>query len=194
MLSGIKIIEEVEAGNITIDPFDINRVNPNSYNIRIAPELKVYRTSYTRDEIERFRNVPKVHDSLSYYEDVILDSHRENPTVDFIMSESGFMLQPGILYLGSTVEKTHSKLYVPCLSGRSSTGRLCMSVHVTAGFGDAGFSGTWTLEITVEHNLIIYPYDEIGQIYFEPLEGDPSIQYNGRYNNQQGVQASKFYL
>ena len=80
------------------------------------------------------------------------------------------------------------------IDGRSSTGRLGMLIHATAGFGDVGFNGTWTLEIFVIHPLRIYPYDEIGQVSFETLEGDASYQYNGRYNNQKDVTASRFYM
>ena len=33
------------------------------------------------------------------------------------------------------------------IEGRSSIGRLGLFVHVTAGFGDVGFCGYWTLEM-----------------------------------------------
>ena len=42
MLTGEEIIKEVENGNIVIDPFDKNNINPNSYNLTLSDELIVY--------------------------------------------------------------------------------------------------------------------------------------------------------
>lgn len=194
LLTGTKILEEVENGNIVIDPFDVNRINPNSYNLRIADKLLVYRSpDYTEVNRERYRRIPRVDPTMPHYREIVLDSHAKNPTDEYSIGEEGFLLQPGILYLASTVERTYTDKYVPILNGRSSTGRLSMTVHITAGFGDIGFDGKWTLEIMVVHNLIIYPGDEMLQIAFETVEGDTSYQYNGRYNHQSDVTASRFY-
>ena len=193
ILTGVKILEEVKNGTIEIDKYDQSRINPNSYNVCLDNKLLIYKTPDTHHDMKRFRLMPKVHDVMSYYDDIILDMKKDNPTDEIIIPETGFMLQPGILYLGSTRERIMTKKYVPILSGRSSVGRLGMAVHITAGFGDVGFDGRWTLEIEVVHNLVIYPGLEIGQVYFETLEGDSSYQYHGRYNHQEGVTASRMY-
>lgn len=179
-LTGKEILKQIKEGHIEIDPFDESRLNPNSYNIRLAPELMIYDSTDT--------------DYISGNKIVVLDSHKENKTINLKIPENGFVLQPNTLYLGRTVERTYTDRYVPMIDGRSSTGRLGMLIHATAGFGDVGFNGTWTLEIFVIHPLRIYPYDEIGQVSFETLEGDASYQYNGRYNNQKDVTASRFYM
>ena len=70
-----------------------------------------------------------------------------NKTKKIIIPEEGLILEPGKLYLGRTVEYTKTDKFVPMLEGRSSIGRLGLFIHVTAGFGDIGFSGFWTLEI-----------------------------------------------
>jgi len=57
------------------------------------------------------------------------------------------VLAPGQLFLGRTVERTETHGLVPMIEGRSSIGRLGLFVHVTAGFGDVGFCGFWTLEM-----------------------------------------------
>lgn len=82
------------------------------------------------------------------------------------------------------------------LEGRSSTGRLGLSIHVTAGFGDIGFKGYWTLEITCVHPVMIYPGMEICQIYYiQPSEKCPKHKYSsGKYQKNDGVQSSKMYL
>ena len=37
-----QIIKEYESTNITIQPFDSDQIGPNSYDVRLAPTLKVY--------------------------------------------------------------------------------------------------------------------------------------------------------
>lgn len=195
LLSGTKILEEVECGNIVIDPFDKSRINPNSYNLRIDRKLLVYSPPDYDATVnrERYVHIPRANQEMPHFDEVLLDSHAKNPTEEYEIGEEGFLLQPGIMYLASTMERTYTSKYVPILNGRSSTGRLSMTVHITAGFGDVGFNGKWTLEIMVVHNLIIYPGDEMLQVAFETIEGDRSYQYNGRYNHQKDVTASKFY-
>ena len=77
-------------------------------------------------------------------------------TKSMIIPEEGLVPEPGKLYLGRTYEKTKTDVFVPMLEGRSSIGRLGLCIHVTAGFGDVGFSGYWTLEIQCVHNLCAY--------------------------------------
>jgi len=159
MLTGQAIIDAVKKGEIVIDGFNPKNINPNSYNLTLSPLLKVY-------------------------ENKILDFRGKNPTNRIIIPEKGLILQPGELYIGATNERTFSDTYIPNLEGRSTCGRLGLTVHITAGFGDLGFDGTWTLEITVEKPLIIYPNIEICQIsYFTPY-GPTNIKYDGRYQGQ----------
>ena len=70
-------------------------------------------------------------------------------------------MQPNKLYLGRTNEYTRTDGYIPMLEGRSSVGRLGVFIHVTAGFGDVGFAGYWTLEIFCVQPIRIYPNVEI---------------------------------
>lgn len=168
MLSGEEIIKEIESGNIVIKPYDKKLVNPNSYNLHLSNELLVYK-------------------------DDVLDSQKENKTEKIIIPEEGLVLEPNKLYLGRTIEHTETDKYVPMLNGRSSIGRLGITIHVTAGFGDVGFKGTWTLEIFCIKPVRIYPNMEICQICYYPVVGDTNIQYKGKYLNQQDVTASRLY-
>lgn len=68
--------------------------------------------------------------------------------------------------------------------GRSTLGRLGLMSHITAGYGDYGFSGYWTLEL---HNvsrfgIVLHPGMRIGQIVFTSVLA-PSF-YDGSYTNQ----------
>lgn len=108
------------------------------------------------------------------------------------------MLEPGRLYLGRTVEYTKTDGFVPMLEGRSSVGRLGVYIHVTAGFGDIGFSGYWTLEIQCVQPVRIYPGIEICQIYYHTIEGDyekygKGKYSSGKYQNNTGIQPSLLY-
>lgn len=167
MLSGLEIKKQIKNGNIIIVPFSENQLNPNSYNIKLGNKLLVY-------------------DIKDY-----LDSKKENKTKEIIIPEEGYILEPGLLYLGETEEYTETIGFVPCIDGRSSIGRLGIQVHATAGFGDNGFKGKWTLEIITTHRVKIYTGMEIGQIYYETLEGDKSMIYSGKYQNQNSVIASR---
>lgn len=120
-----------------------------------------------------------------------LDYKQANETIDIEIPEEGYVLRPGLLYLGETEEYTETYGLIPNIDGRSTMGRLGIEIHRTAGFGDNGFKGKWTLEITVTHPVIVYPGMEIGQIYYETIDGDSSMTYNGKYQNQEGVVAAK---
>jgi len=167
ILSG-KEIEKNIGKSILIEPFSPAQINPNSYNL-------------------------KLHNVLMTYDRNVLDMKTPNPATKFEIPEEGYLLQPGELYLGRTVEFTESKGYVPMLEGRSSVGRLGLFIHVTAGFGDVGFSGYWTLEIFCIKPIRIYPEIEICQIYFHSIEGDYDLYKSGKYQNNTGIQPSLLY-
>jgi len=167
ILSGLEIAERM-GEDIGIDPYNPNQLNPNSYNLRL-------------------------HNKLLTYENPVLDMKLENKVSELVIPSTGLQLVPGKLYLGRTLEHTRTDRLVPMLEGRSSIGRLGMFVHVTAGFGDVGFNGYWTLEIFVVQPLIIYPHVEICQIYYHHLDGDYTKYQSGKYQNNNGIQASKLY-
>jgi dCTP deaminase len=79
------------------------------------------------------------------------------------------------------------------LEGRSSIGRLGLFVHITAGFGDVGFNGFWTLEIFCVQPIRVYAGVEICQIFYHSLEGEHARYSSGKYQNNRGIQASMLY-
>lgn len=167
ILTGKEIAKKLGT-DINIKPYDENLLNPNSYNLRLHNELLVY------------TNMP-------------LDMKKPNPSEKIIIPEEGYLLKPGILYLGRTLEYTETFNLVPMLEGRSSIGRLGMYVHVTAGFGDVGFKGFWTLEISVIHPLVIYPNVQICQIFYHTVEGEITEYKSGKYQANSGIQPSLLY-
>lgn len=167
ILSGLEIAKRI-GKDIDIDPYNPDQLNPNSYNLRL-------------------------HDELLVYEYPVLDMKIENKASKLVIPSTGMRLEPGKLYLGRTLEHTRTDKLVPMLEGRSSIGRLGMFVHVTAGFGDVGFNGYWTLEIFVVQPLVIYPHVEICQIYYHHLHGAYATYQSGKYQNNNGIQPSKLY-
>lgn len=167
ILSGREIRRHI-GKEIIIEPFDEKRVNPNSYNLTLFNELLVYKNP-------------------------VLDMKIPNETEKIIIPEDGLILEPNKLYLGRTNEYTSTSTFVPMLEGRSSIGRLGLFIHVTAGFGDIGFSGYWTLEIFCVQPVKIYPNIEICQIYYHTIEGDYDLYQSGKYQNNKGIQPSLMY-
>tara|TARA_B100000941_G_scaffold284511_1_gene255363 strand:- start:614 stop:1141 length:528 start_codon:yes stop_codon:yes gene_type:complete len=167
ILSG-KEIESRINDEIIIDPFDKNRINPNSYNLSLHNELIIYKNS-------------------------LLDMKKNNEVKKLKIPSNGLVLEANRLYLGRTVEYTETRNLVPMLEGRSSIGRLGLFVHVTAGFGDVGFKGFWTLEIFCIQPIKIYPNVEICQVYYHTLEGSHENYTSGKYQDNQGIQPSLLY-
>lgn len=167
ILSGLEIERQLDK-TIFIEPFDRKQLNPNSYNLRLHNELVVYT-------------------------DAALDMKKPAATQTLIIPEEGILLEPGQLYLGRTLEYTKTLAHVPLLEGRSSIGRLGLFVHITAGFGDVGFAGFWTLEISCIKPIRIYPGIEICQIFYHSLEGAYESYKSGKYQNNTGIQPSLLY-
>jgi dCTP deaminase len=154
--------------DIIINPFERKKVNPNSYNLSLHNELLVYVNS-------------------------ILDMRKENKTKRIVIPTEGLTLEPNKLYLGRTLEYTETYNLVPMLEGRSSIGRLSLFIHVTAGFGDVGFKGYWTLEIFTIHPIKIYAGIEVCQIYYHTIEGECENYSSGKYQNNKGIQPSLLF-
>jgi dCTP deaminase len=168
ILSGKQILEARKKGQIRIDPWSDEQLNPNSYNLRLAEDLAVYT-------------------------DVTLDMAKPNAIEFLKIPKEGLVLQPGKLYLGRTFEYTETHGMVPMLEGRSSVGRLGLFVHVTAGFGDIGFCGYWTLEISCIQPVRIYANVEICQIFYHTVQGEFDSYESGKYQKNSGIQPSMLW-
>ncbi len=99
ILTDKRILEEIEKGNIVIEPFDRKFLGSNSYDVHLA-------------------------DIMSIYKDDILDARKHNKLNSFKINDDGFLLLPGRLYLAVTQEYTETHTFVPFLEGKSSIGRL----------------------------------------------------------------------
>jgi dCTP deaminase len=166
ILSDKRILEEIEKGTIIIQPYDRNALGSNSYDVHLGPHLAVYESD-------------------------VLDAKKHNTIRHFEIPEEGFVLQPDTLYLGVTEEYTETHAHVPFLEGKSSTGRLGIDIHATAGKGDVGFCGNWTLEISVKMPVRVYKGMPIGQLIYFPVEGEILVPYNSKANAKYSGQPNR---
>lgn len=160
ILTGSKIREEVVGGSITITPFSEEQLNPNSYNYRLGPMLKVY----------------------EYFEE-------KSVFKEMVLPETGYVLQPGRMYLGHTKEIIGSSRYAMSLIGRSSMGRYGLFLQVSANLGHTTSEHQWTLEIVATQPVRIYPGMIIGQISFWRNFGSVA-NYGGQYGHLNHPQES----
>jgi dCTP deaminase len=166
ILSGQEIRSRL-GGDVKIDPFNPSALNPNSYNLTL-------------------------HDELMVYEEVVLDMAKANRVRRIAIPSDGLVLSPNQLYLGRTAERTETHNLVPQIEGRSSVGRLGLFVHVTAGFGDVGFVGYWTLEMFAVQPIRIYAGVPICQIFYHELRG-AFDEYDSKYQHNRDIQPSLLF-
>lgn len=166
ILSDQKILEAISTGDIVIEPFDRSCLGTNSYDVHLGSYLAVYT-------------------------DPILDAKKHNPIELFEIGEEGFVLQPGVLYLGVTLEYTETHHTVPFLEGKSSVGRLGIDIHATAGKGDVGFSNTWTLEISCTQPVRIYAGMPIGQLIYFVVDGVVENYYNKKAGAKYNIRTDR---
>jgi dCTP deaminase len=167
ILTGAEIKKRI-GSEIKISPFEESQLNPNSYNLRL-------------------------HDELLVYEEVVLDIKEPNRYRRLEIPSDGLVLSPNQIYLARTIEHTETHGLVPMVEGRSSLGRLGLFVHATAGFGDVGFCGYWTIEMFAVQPIRIYPGVQICQVFYHTVEGDIEASCTSKYQNNKDVQPSLLY-
>lgn len=157
ILTDKEILKSIDEGLIVIEPFDVSNLGTNSYDVHLGK-------------------------TLATYDNKTLDAKRHNTITTFEIPEEGFVIKPGILYLGVTLEYTETHHTVPFLEGKSSIGRLGIDIHATAGKGDVGFCNTWTLEISCVQPVRIYAGMPIGQLIYFKVDGEINNYYNKKSN------------
>ena len=167
LLSGDEIQCRLNS-DISSEPFDDARLNPNSYNRSLHHELLVY-------------------------EEVVLDAASPNRYRRIEIPDEGLTLQPNHLYLGRTVEMTETHNLVPLIQGRSSLGRLGLFINSGGSIGDVGYRGTWTLEMHCVQPVRIYAGMQICQIYYLQLVGDGPEYSSDKYQNSADIRPSLMY-
>jgi dCTP deaminase len=169
ILTGHAIVEAINRGHIVIEPFDPKGIRTNSYDWRLGPRMLVAEGPLDAAKPPHFHEV--------------------------ILDKGGYLLEPGRLYLGETLERTESDRYAQFLNGDRRTGSLGIWVHISAPLGHTGHAIRWTLEISVVKPVWVYPGMRFGRIVFLSIEGVPNDyrESNGKYARSAGVEKSRLH-
>ncbi len=186
ILSDRDIIAKIDSGEITIESPHKNwreQIGASSMDMRLGKYFKVY--EHGKHPV---LDPKKMTDSSGLAR--LIEIPENEP----------FIVQPGEFALGVTLEKVSlPDDIVARVEGRSSLGRLGIIIHSTAGFVDAGFAGTITLEITNINRMpvALHPGMRVCQLAFEPMSSPALVPYSkkktSKYQDQVFPQESKIY-
>ena len=183
LLSDRDLTVELDAGRLTVEPYDGKMLQPSSIDVRLDRYFRV------------FDNTRYTHIDPAMQQDELTSLVEAN-------GDEPFVLHPGEFVLGSTFERVGlPDDLAGRLEGKSSLGRLGLLTHSTAGFIDPGFNGHITLELSNVANLPItlWPGMKIGQLCLFRLSSPAEHPYGSahagsRYQGQRGPTPSKAYL
>ena len=186
ILSDKTIKEYLEEGKIVIDSLkDEQQIQPSSVDMRLGDEFKVFKV------IRKPYIDPKDEDDIAEY--------MESSTVP---EGEAFIIHPNEFALATTQEyvKVPDDL-VARVEGRSSMGRLGVTMHVTAGYVDPGFEGRITLEISNigAMPVALYPGQRVCQLVFETMTTPAELPYghpkrNSKYMKQLKPESNRVKL
>ncbi|MDA3836831.1 MAG: dCTP deaminase [Nanoarchaeota archaeon] len=183
ILSDKDIKKRIEAGNILINPYSEDMIQPASYDLHLGNQFKIF-IPHSATVIDPKESVSCMMDNIHIGDD------------DF------FVLHPKCFALALVKEKTGvDSKHVGRLEGKSSLARLGLIIHTTAGFLDPGNDLNLTLELFNASPLPIklYPNMKVAQIAFEEISSACEKPYgssglNSKYSGDEGVQESKMHL
>ncbi len=133
--------EAIERKEIGLEPFLASNVGPASIDLTLGPEFLLPRP---------LRSGRARKDDSYDGSTLIVDPANAGTEPMWYpqLAPTSLTIRPGEFVLASTRERvTLGRQYAAEVMGKSSWGRLGLTVHQTAGFIDPGFSGTITLEL-----------------------------------------------
>ena len=169
LLSDKRIVEQMDKGNIIIEPFDTRQLGTNSYDVRLGPYYfipnhNMVTVNFTEEE-----------DAAAFW-------------LGPYYAEDGYIrIRPGDTILAHTEEVVGGRNgFTTSMRARSSIGRSCLSVCKCAGVGDVGYISKWTMEISNHTTCtIVLPVGlRICQIKFDYV-GETLQEYHGKYGQDE---------
>lgn len=182
ILSDRTIKKRLKDGNIKIDPFNPEDLQPASYDLHLGNSILVF------DEQKH---------QLIDVKEPVADKMRRIDLED----DAPYIVMPGYFLLANIKEITGvDNKHVGRLEGKSSLGRLGLIIHATAGFLDPGNELRMTLEIANLSPLPIKIYAgmKIAQIAFEEMDQEVEKPYGAKglgskYYGNMEVKPSSMY-
>jgi dCTP deaminase len=181
VLSDGSIMEAIDSGRLSIEPYDPALVQPASVDVRLGDSFRVF------------------HNHRVAVLDIL---DRPSNLSEEVRVEAGghFIIHPGEFCLASTTEQIALPADIMArIEGKSSLGRIGLIVHATAGFCDPGWHGTLTLELNNLSRIPIklYPGMKIAQLSFLALDR-PALRPYGHeelgshYQGQRAATESRY--
>jgi dCTP deaminase len=167
ILTGKEIKKKYFDNLIKIDPFSVENITTNSYDISLG------------------------HNLLRYTSEVI-DPKKENSYEIFTIPTSGHLMTAGTFLLGETLEKFGSDHYVPIIHGKSGIARMGLFVHITADLFDIGYYGKSTLQLFATLPVRLFAEMKIAQVTFWKPKGVIEL-YRGKYQNSSKPTPSQIF-
>ena len=176
ILNDKTILEKLQNKEIIINPIPRSEaIQPSSIDLRLGNEY--WQMIKTEETLDPRNNEPKYN----------------------IINANAIVIPPNEFVLATTKEWVEIPTNLCArVEGRSSIGRLGLTMHITAGFIDAGFKGNITLEIKnlSPNSILLYEDMRVAQLVFEELNDYPNRAYGeagNKYQNQKGVVGSLIY-
>lgn len=187
VLNTKQIIKRCKNGMVT--PFDESKVQPNSIDIHWSGKIRLPRPEWvTMDKGELLTIAMELSTNPQMWHELKIKMWGE------VQELERFVLMPGAFVLMDTLETVKLPKNIMCNYWLNSSFARFGGNHNLAGLGDAGFSGTYTLEV---FNVALWPIliekgGRIGQLVFQKIKkGGKSYKETGRYNGQSEPQPSK---
>jgi dCTP deaminase len=166
-LSDKDILAEVKAGAIVLEPFEVKRLQPATYDIRLGNTFIV--------------NEP--HSTMAI--DPARGIYPKTQTIE-IADGDEFVLHPGVSILGYSKERFGSDTFLIEVNGKSSLARIGLIVHNSASIVNPGHYLNIALELCNLNNvpIVLRPGMEIAQLSFSTLSSHTKKSYKetGRYH------------
>jgi dCTP deaminase len=190
ILSNVEIQRALDEGWLVLDP------EPRPRRPQVAGGECPYQTSSVdlrfSDEIAYFRDGLPL--DINLVRGGFAALFGPNSVRHKLSAEQPFVLRPGRLVLGRTLErielpiKSDGTCLAARVEGKSSYARCGLLIHFTAPTIHAGFNGTITLELynLGPLNIALYPGTSICQLVVERVSGMP-FRNDGQFQGQQAA-------
>jgi dCTP deaminase len=183
VLSDGDLRRAIAAGEIGVDPFNDEDIQPASIDLHLDKSFRVFRNN-------RYGFIDPSVDQPGLTE------------LEVVSGAEPFMLHPSEFVLGQTLERISvGSALLGRLDGKSSLGRLGLLIHSTAGYVDPGWVGNLTLELgnVASLPIALYPGMKIGQISFHRMSSPVERPYgsaalHSRYQGQSEPTASAIHV
>lgn len=181
------IIQNIKLGKIQIDPYNLDDIKGSSVDLHLSDKIIIpVGLSHYNSILGKVEKIIDTKNKETF-------KHTEIEIIEY------FDIQPQKFALSSTIERIKlSPEFSAFVQGRSSWARIGLAVEI-AGFIDAGFEGTITLEMfnSSDVPIRIYKGQKVCQIIFAEMKSAPDFPYNSKetskYQGQSDTTTSKLW-